>query len=189
MEHEEPSPEAGPEPVARFILEPELFGSYEEARADTEAISFQWVDKPHSYEMAVKSSDPITFDLERAYPGFGTLLCGHLPDAGPHGDPTYLFFLTEDGKRYALPAPWTVTAGLPLDTEGGTLAAAGEGFQLEFPTEDRVRWWTFADTPINIFGNLYDPASMTEPEDPMLRGGTVVWDLDLDTMEVSVYYQ
>lgn len=189
MEHEEPSPEAGPEPVARFIPEPELFGSYEEARADTEAISFQWVDKPHSYEMAVKSSDPITFDLERAYPGFGTLLCGHLPDTSPYGNPTYLFFLTEEGVRYRLPVPCTLVSDLPLDDGGSARAEEGKAFRMEFPAEDRVRWWTFADKPINIFGNLYDPESMTEPEDPMLRGGTVVWALDLDTMEVSVYYQ
>ena len=188
MERETPEQAAqGPEPVARYTPEPETFGSYEEARADTEAISFSWVDKPHTYEMAVKSSDPITVDLERAYPGFGTLLCGHLPDAGPHGNPTYLFFLTEEGKRYALPAPWTVTASLPLDTEGGTLAAGGDGFQLEFPAEDRVQWWTKSNTPINVFGSLYDPEGMMA--DPMLRGGTVVWELDLDTMEVSIWFQ
>ena len=113
MELEGAAPEPGP--VARFTPEPEVFGSYEEARADTEAISFQWVDKPHTYEMAVKTSDPIAFDLERAYPGFGTLLCGHLPDDSPHGDPTYLYFLTEEGVRYRLPTPCTLTSDLPLD--------------------------------------------------------------------------
>ena len=145
------------------------------------------MDKPHSYEMAVKSSDPITFDLERAYPGFGTLLCGHLPDTSPHGNPTYLFFLTEEGVRYRLPVPCTLVSDLPLDDGGSARAEEGKAFRMEFPAEDRDRWWTSSDTPVSVFGNLYDPERMTA--DPMLRGGTVVWDLDLDTMEVSVYYQ
>ena len=89
MEPEAPEPE----PVARYTPEGEAFGSYEEARADTEAISFQWVDKPHTYEMAVKTSAPLTVDLEREFPGFGTLLCGSLPSGSlpsgslPSGSP------------------------------------------------------------------------------------------------------
>lgn len=193
MELEEPAPAADPEqadePVARYTPEGVAFGSYEEARADTEAISFQWVDKPHTYEMAVKTSDPIAFDLEREFPGFGTLLCGHLPDDSPHGDPTYLFFLSEDGTRYSLPTPGSIMAGLPLDTEGGARASQGEAFQLVFPRESSVRWWTRCEAPVSIYGALYDPESMTEPGEAMFRGGTLVWDLDVSTMEVSIWFQ
>lgn len=189
MEHEEPAEGPAPEPVACFVPEPEVFGSYAEARTDTEAVCFTWVDKPGTYEMAVKSSDPIEFDLERAYPGYGTLLCGHLPAGSPLGDPAYLYFLTEDGLRYALPTPCNLMAGLPLDTAGGTRAARGEGFLLEYPSEDTVRWWTRSDTPVNIFGALYDPDGMTEQKDPMLQGGVIVWTLDLDTMEVSICFR
>ncbi len=193
MELEEPAPaadqEQADEPVARYTPEGVAFGSYEEARADTEAISFQWVDKPHTYEMAVKTSDPLTFDLEREFPGFGTLLCGHLPDAGPHGDPTYLFFLAEDGTRYSLPTPGSIMTGLPLDTEGGSRASRGEAFQVEFPRESSVRWWTRCETPVSIYGALYDPESMPEPGEAVFRGGTLVWDLDVSTMEVSIWFQ
>jgi hypothetical protein len=193
MELEEPAPAADPEqadePVARYTPEGVAFGSYEEARADTEAISFQWVDKPHTYEMAVKTSDPLTVDLEREFPGFGTLLCGSLPDDSPHGNPTYLYFLTEEGTRYALPTPGGIMTGLPLDTEGGARASRGEAFQVEFPRESSVRWWTRCEAPVNIYGALYDPESMTEPGEAVFRGGTLVWDLDLDTMEVSIWFQ
>ena len=188
MEHEEPAGEPAPEPVARIALKPEDFGSYAEARADTEAICFTWVDNPGTYEMAVKSSDPIVIDVDQEYPGYGTLLCGTLPAGSPQGNETYLYFLTEDGLRYRLPTPCSVMAGLPLDGEG-TLAEEGRAFRLEFPGEDEVRWWTRSDTPVNIFGALYDPESMTEPEDPMLCGGTVVWSLDLTAMELSVFFQ
>ena len=188
MEHEEPAGEPAPEPIARIALKPEAFGSYAEARSDTEAMCFAWVDNPGTYEMAVKSSDPIVIDVDQEYPGYGTLLCGTLPAGSPQGNETCLFFLTEDGLRYRLPTPCSVMAGLPLDGEG-TLAEEGRAFRLEFPGEDEVRWWTRSDTPVNIFGALYDPESMTEPEDPMLCGGTVVWSLDLATMELSVFFQ
>ena len=76
-----------------------------------------------------------------------------------------------------------------MDDGGAARAEEGEAFRLEFPSEDKVRWWTFAATPVNIFGNLYDPDRMTEPEDPLFRGGTLAWELDIPTMEVFIRFQ
>jgi hypothetical protein len=152
--------------------EPEIFGSYEEALAATEAIAFH---------MGEDEEYPISISLQREYPGYGTLIYGTISAGLPHGAISYFIFITEDGRRFYLPTPFYGLGDYDMDwTEDGSLAEIGGAFALREGGEDTVRWWFLNKDK----GETY-PALGLLPK----AGGRLDYTLWLPTMEVFIWYR
>ena len=157
--------------VTVIAPEPEVFESYEAAQAATDEIDFR---------MGEEINDTFHRLLEREYPGYGTLVYGELSTGTIHGSYSYLYFITEDGRRYELPTPQYGMGDMELDlTAEGWSEKANQGmnYALLDSGGDTVRWW------LNC---VYE----TNPVLGMLpkQGGNLFYTLYLPTMEVYVWF-
>ena len=149
--------------------EPEVFESYEAAQAATDEISFR---------MGEEIVDTFHRLLEREYPGYGTLVYGEVGTGTVHGSNSYLYFITEGGRRYLLPTPQYGMGDMEMDlSEGGELAYEGMNYALLDVGPDMVRWWMNCVYETN-------PALGILPK----QGGSLYYTLYLPTMEVFVWY-
>ena len=160
--------------------EAEVFGSYEEAYAATEGFEYkvQSMDENGTLTEAVLGTMELSY--VQAYPGYGTLLYGEVAAGLPHGNLKYLFFLTEDGRRFRLPIPLVGFSEVPLDLSVDEEAAIdGRGFGLKnYASEGMICWWIHCRFETN-------PALGVLP----LEDGYLRYTLYLPTMEVFVWFE
>ncbi len=143
--------------------EPTVFESYEEARAAENL----------DYVMGEEVS-PFQVLLEKAYPGFGALVYGEVYAGLPHGPLSTLYFITEDGRRYALPTPQYGLGDYELDLERG-----GRGYELLDDDGTMVRWQFSSPGEMETYPALGIP---------MKKGGDLYYTLYLPTMEVFIWF-
>jgi hypothetical protein len=159
--------------------EPEVFGSFEEAVEATENMEYK-TDNPDVPEEEETLLGVMSITWRQDLPGYGALLYGEVAAGLPHGNLKYLFFLTEDGRRYSLPIPLVGFSEVPLDLSvGGEAAIEGRGFGVEsYASEGMIYWWVYCRFETN-------PALGSLP----LEGGYLRYTLYLPTMEVFIWFQ
>ena len=112
-------------------------------------------------------------------PGYGALLYGEIAAGLPHGNLTYLFFITPDGRRYSLPRPLAGFSEMPLDTSDRRYTEAEEGRAvcLDPSAPDMIRYWTYCRYETN-------PALGILPKER----GFLNYSVYLPTMEVFILF-
>ena len=158
-------------------LTPEVFESYEAARADTEAISS--IARVYTNTELNEYHDEVTGTIqikyEQEFPGYGVLLYGEIGTGTMH-DIGYMCFLTPAGVRYRIFEPINLM-GDPYDlTEDWSEASQGRGFMFAEAGADTAGWWIHSNYAVQWVGA------------GSRQNGLLEWTLYLPTMEVFMLF-